>query len=83
MENDDAARRKILAAAMKEQEIVNRLRQERASRRTKDGGVHLGKGILRSGTQRERAKEDMLLSEYDEAEKYGMSIEEYRKAMRK
>ena len=83
MENDNTARRKTLDDAVKEQELVDRLRKERASRRNKDGSVHMGKALLRSGSQRERAKEDMLLSEYDEAEKHGVSIETYRKAMRK
>lgn len=83
MENDNTARRKALVDAIKEQEIVDRLRRERASRRTKDGSVDLGKSLLRSGTQKERQKEDALLSEYDEAEKHGVSIETYRKAMRK
>ena len=43
--------------------------------------VHMGNALLRPGTMSTKIKEDMAKIEKAQAKKYGITVEEYRKAM--
>ena len=45
--------------------------------------VHMGKALLRSGSMSDRMKENILKSDKAEAKKYGVTLEEYRRAMKR
>jgi len=43
--------------------------------------VHMGKAILRPGTMTDKIREDMLKLDKARAKKYGVTLEEFRRAM--